>query len=389
MPSGSAAPRTPPISQISSRLADYVAASRSAPGPGAKSGWVPTRRSFSGAAKFPGIGTIETEWTLSMSMGPRRSIPTKAPTLSGGSAARGWRRPGQLGPPLSDAAPGRHCSRSWRRCSVIRWRYCPRLGSFGSTISRAPHDISLRTGQPVTADGCGGTGDPEGPTQVRRGPERRGCGASALEWWNPASRRGLVEGGGGSARWCDRGGAGAGLSRLAPPRSSGPRAGRNRVPRVQVSRSFGGGCPDRGGAGLDGGEDRAAADVRRPGVGLRRPRGSGCDRSGAHPLAAGGGGAVARRQRDQGDPAERAAWPSPPRLPAVGGHGSVGAASTVVTHGALLDTRIADLGIPRDLIPFARLAVRRDLFRLPAVEGVRWIGAGEYLDILRNHEAAA
>lgn len=63
----------------------------------------------------------------------------------------------------------------------------------------------------------------------------------------------------------------------------------------------------------------------------------------------------------------------------------LGLPPTVVTHGALLDARMGDLRPPRDLVPLARLALRRDLFRLPRLSGIRWAGASDYLRMLRAH----
>jgi hypothetical protein len=63
----------------------------------------------------------------------------------------------------------------------------------------------------------------------------------------------------------------------------------------------------------------------------------------------------------------------------------LGLPPTIVMHGALLDSRLDTLRKPRDLLSLARLAARRDLVRLPAVEGLRWIGAGEYSRLLRSH----
>ena len=64
----------------------------------------------------------------------------------------------------------------------------------------------------------------------------------------------------------------------------------------------------------------------------------------------------------------------------------LGLPPTIVTHGALLDNRLRDLGLPRDLIALARLSYRRDLLRLPGVTGVQWVGARRYLELLRSHD---
>jgi hypothetical protein len=58
----------------------------------------------------------------------------------------------------------------------------------------------------------------------------------------------------------------------------------------------------------------------------------------------------------------------------------------VVAHGGLLDQRMRRIRRLRELPTAARLGVRRDLFRVPAIEGVRWIGAGEMMGRLRAHD---
>lgn len=63
----------------------------------------------------------------------------------------------------------------------------------------------------------------------------------------------------------------------------------------------------------------------------------------------------------------------------------LGLPPTIVMHGALLDNRLSTLRPARDLLALARLAARRDLARLPAVPGLRWIGAGEYARLVRAH----
>ena len=58
----------------------------------------------------------------------------------------------------------------------------------------------------------------------------------------------------------------------------------------------------------------------------------------------------------------------------------------VVIHGGLIDARFRDLNFPRNAGALARLALRRDLFRLPAVGGIRWIRASELLERIRAHD---
>ena len=57
----------------------------------------------------------------------------------------------------------------------------------------------------------------------------------------------------------------------------------------------------------------------------------------------------------------------------------------LVIHGTLLDYRVMNLRRPRDAPVAARLAMRRDLLRLLAVRGVRWVRAGELVERLRDH----
>ena len=58
----------------------------------------------------------------------------------------------------------------------------------------------------------------------------------------------------------------------------------------------------------------------------------------------------------------------------------------VVIHGGLIDARFDGLRGLRHAPALARLAVRRDLVRLPSAEGVRWVGAGELLARLQAHD---
>jgi hypothetical protein len=60
---------------------------------------------------------------------------------------------------------------------------------------------------------------------------------------------------------------------------------------------------------------------------------------------------------------------------------------TPVLHGGLFDLRMGQLRAARDLLGLARLFLRRDVVRLPGLRGLRWIGAGAMLDLLRAHES--
>jgi hypothetical protein len=59
---------------------------------------------------------------------------------------------------------------------------------------------------------------------------------------------------------------------------------------------------------------------------------------------------------------------------------------TIVTHGGLFDARGSALRDPHQIVTMARLVRKRDLFRVPWVEGVRWVGATEMADRLRAHD---
>ena len=54
---------------------------------------------------------------------------------------------------------------------------------------------------------------------------------------------------------------------------------------------------------------------------------------------------------------------------------AAGVPPMIVIHGGLFDGRIKVLGLPGDAGTMARLAVRRDLLRVPSIPGVRWVGA--------------
>jgi len=60
---------------------------------------------------------------------------------------------------------------------------------------------------------------------------------------------------------------------------------------------------------------------------------------------------------------------------------------TAVLHGGLFDLRLSQLRESRDALTLARLALRRDILRLPRLRGLRWIGAGELVQLLERHES--
>lgn len=64
----------------------------------------------------------------------------------------------------------------------------------------------------------------------------------------------------------------------------------------------------------------------------------------------------------------------------------VGLPPTVVMHGTVFDRRRASLRLPRDLGAALRLAVGRDIARLPGLNGIDWVGAGSYERALRLHD---
>jgi hypothetical protein len=61
----------------------------------------------------------------------------------------------------------------------------------------------------------------------------------------------------------------------------------------------------------------------------------------------------------------------------------------IAIHGGLIDSRFNALSFPRDAVSLARLALRRDLLRLPRVEGLRWVGASELIETLVRHDGIA
>jgi peptidoglycan/xylan/chitin deacetylase (PgdA/CDA1 family) len=67
---------------------------------------------------------------------------------------------------------------------------------------------------------------------------------------------------------------------------------------------------------------------------------------------------------------------------------SFGLPPTPVLHGGLFDLRMQQLRQERDVLGFGRLLLRRDLLRLAELPGVRWVGAGELVAALREHDAA-
>ena len=64
---------------------------------------------------------------------------------------------------------------------------------------------------------------------------------------------------------------------------------------------------------------------------------------------------------------------------------AAGVPPTVVFHGRLLDGRVQRLRAAGDYQSLARLGPRRDLERIAALRGVRWVGGAELVDRLRAH----
>lgn len=60
---------------------------------------------------------------------------------------------------------------------------------------------------------------------------------------------------------------------------------------------------------------------------------------------------------------------------------------TAVFHGGLVDDRLLELRLPRDLPTLARLTIRRDLPRIARLGPIAWVGAEELVARLRAHDA--
>ncbi len=65
---------------------------------------------------------------------------------------------------------------------------------------------------------------------------------------------------------------------------------------------------------------------------------------------------------------------------------AAGRPPTLVLHGGLFDKRMGQLRAQRDVATLARLMLKRDILRIPGVDGVKWIGAGEYAELIRTHD---
>jgi hypothetical protein len=59
---------------------------------------------------------------------------------------------------------------------------------------------------------------------------------------------------------------------------------------------------------------------------------------------------------------------------------------TPVLHGGTFDLRVHQLREARDVATAARLALAREVVRLPRVRGVSWIGTGELARLARLHD---
>jgi hypothetical protein len=69
----------------------------------------------------------------------------------------------------------------------------------------------------------------------------------------------------------------------------------------------------------------------------------------------------------------------------LGSLAALGLPPTLVMHGTLIDARGVSTKLPADGVAAARLYLRRDLSRLPLLDSLRWVGAGEYVDLLDRH----
>lgn len=65
---------------------------------------------------------------------------------------------------------------------------------------------------------------------------------------------------------------------------------------------------------------------------------------------------------------------------------ALGLPPTLVFHGRSFDLRLQQLDRRRDFATLVRLFARRDIVRVPRLRGVRWIGTGEFVDLLRAHD---
>ena len=68
---------------------------------------------------------------------------------------------------------------------------------------------------------------------------------------------------------------------------------------------------------------------------------------------------------------------------------SIGLPPILVFHGRSFDHRLQSLRLPNDLAAYARLALRRDVFRVARLPGVRWVGAGDLFARLQIHDSIA
>lgn len=70
----------------------------------------------------------------------------------------------------------------------------------------------------------------------------------------------------------------------------------------------------------------------------------------------------------------------------LGALAGVGLPPYVVIHGGLADARFDTLRMPRDMPTLGRLVLKRDLSRLAAAGGLRWVTASDLLARLRAHD---
>ena len=67
---------------------------------------------------------------------------------------------------------------------------------------------------------------------------------------------------------------------------------------------------------------------------------------------------------------------------------AAGVPPIVAMHGALLDSRMVNLSPRRNPLTLARLLLRRDVSRLIAIDGIRWVGVEEFVGCLAGHAGA-
>ena len=63
----------------------------------------------------------------------------------------------------------------------------------------------------------------------------------------------------------------------------------------------------------------------------------------------------------------------------------LGVPPTVTLHGRSLDNRRESFDLPRDALALAGAFAKRDIYRLLELEGVKWLGASEYANVIAEY----